>query len=344
MEAFKPRFSVSEVGAKLSRSPIRNIPITHLDKTYYVSYSGMGKLGNTVQVNYSWGTEEIQLLVSTNHLCDFIDPELQGLVFEDLSEELRALLIQVLGETLKDIFAQFQQTLIFKSGNFFENKQPMACLNISDESQNITEIGVVNNKANIAFFEATAELISSKSDLNSPLDFCFNQEIGGVRLSLEELRTLRLGDILLNQWQKDTVRFSYQNFAFLGKKENNNISVIKKLMNEKEDLPVGIIPDEAEPQTTEEATEEQPSEAPEPEKPNPTASLNNLPVSIVFQAGQQTLTLEQLQQLQEGYVFELEPRVDEQINIVANGQIIGQGCWVQVEDHTGVQVTHLTTK
>ena len=257
---FRPRFFVSEIGAQLSRRSISNIAITHLDKTYYLSYSGMGNLGNTLQINFSWGTEEIQLLVSTNHLCDFIDPELQGLVFEDLSEELRVLFIQVLGETLKDIFAQFQQTLVFKDGNLVSNEQPIACLNISDESRSVTEIGIANNKANCAFFEAIAKLIPPAPTLISSLNFNFNKEIGGVRLPLNELRTLRLGDVLLNQWQKDIVRFAYKNFTFLGKKENNNISVIKKLMNEKEDLPVGIIPDETEPQGATEVTEEQPVE------------------------------------------------------------------------------------
>lgn len=344
MEAFKPRFFVSEIGAKLSRSQIHNIAVTHLDKAHYVSYSGMGNLGNTIQVNFSWRTEEVQLLVSTNHLCDFIDPELQGLIFEDLSEELCALLIQVLGETLKDIFAQFQQTLVFKSGNLFKNEQPIACLSISDESHAITEIGIISNKANDAFFDAIAKTIAPEQTLNLPLNFCFNKEIGGVRLSLSELRTLRLGDILLNQWGKDLIRFSYKNFAFLGKKENNNISVIKKLMNEKEDLPVGIIPDEAEPKTASEIPEEQPSEAPAPAEPTPTASVDNLPVNIVFQVGHQTLTLEQLEQLQEGYVFELEPNADETISVLANGQSIGQGRWVQIDDHTGVQITHLATK
>ena len=115
-------------------------------------------------------------------------------------------------------------------------------------------------------------------------------------------------------------------------------------MDEKEDLPVGIIPDEVEPQATAETVEEQPTEAPASAEPKPTASLDSLPVNVVFQIGQQTLTLEQLQQLQEGYVFELEPNADETINIVAHGQVIGQGRWVQVEDHTGVQVTHLATK
>ncbi len=344
MEAFKPRFSVSKVGAKLSRSPIRNVPITYLDKTYYISYLGMGALGNTIQLNYSWGTEEVQLLISTNHLCDFIDPELQGLIFEDLSDELHALLIQVVSEIMKDIFAQFQQTLVFKSGNLFKNEQPIARLSISNESNSVLEIGVIKSKTNSAFFDTIAQLISPEPASNIPLTFCFNQEFGGVRLSLEELRTLRLGDILLNQWQKHIVRFSYKNFAFWGKQENNNISVIKKLMNEKEDLPVGIIPDETEPETTEETTAEQSSEAPAPAESNPTATLDNLPINIVFQVGQQNLTLEQLQQIQEGYVFELEPNVDEQLNIVANGQVIGQGRWVQIEDHTGVQVTHLAKK
>lgn len=115
-------------------------------------------------------------------------------------------------------------------------------------------------------------------------------------------------------------------------------------MNEKEDLPVGIIPDITEIQNTEEVKEEQPVEAPAPVESKPTKPLDGLPVNVVFQMGQQTLTLEQVQQVKEDYVFELEPHADETINIIVNGQIIGQGRWVQVEDHTGVQVTHLATK
>lgn len=344
MEAFKPRFFISGIGARLSRSQMCNVAITHLDKAYHITYAGMGNLASAIQLSFTWGTEEIQMLVAANNLCEFIDPELQGLVFEDLSEELQSVLIQVLGETLKDIFAQFHQPLTFNAGSISKNEQPVACLNISDETRSIITIGITSNNGNIAFWQAIAKTISSEQILHMSLDFCFDREIGGVCLTLDELRGLRLGDVLLNQWQKDVVRFTYGHFAFLGKKENNNISVIKGFMSEKEDLPVGIIPDETEPQTTEELAEEQPTEASEPVEATPTASLDGLPVNITFQMGQQTLTLEQLQQVNEGYVFELTPNADEMINIVANGQIIGQGRWVQVEDHTGVQVTHLATK
>lgn len=341
MEAFKPRYFISEIGAKLSRSQIYNIAVKHLNKTYQISYSGMRNLESIIQVNFSWETEEIQMFVSTNNLCEFIDPRLQGLVFEDLSEELQSILIQVLGESLKDIFAQFQQTLIFKSGNIFKNDSSIACLNISDETRSIIEIGLANNKSNGTFLDAITRTLPKQQTLNLPLNFCFSKGIGGIRLSINEFQTLRLGDILLNQWQKDLVHFSYQYFAFLGKKENNNIAILKRLMNEKEDLPAGIIPEETPLNNPEDVAVEATPEEPILTEPEKTVSVENLPVNVIFQAGQQTLTLQQLQQLQEGYVFELEPNADEMITIIANGQSIGRGRWVQVEDHTGVQITQL---
>ena len=56
------------------------------------------------------------------------------------------------------------------------------------------------------------------------------------------------------------------------------------------------------------------------------------------------LSFEQLQQLHEGYTFELEQKPDEQVQILANGHCIGQGEWVQINDRLGVRVTHLSLK
>lgn len=248
MEIFNPRFSISNIGARLSRSQICNVAITHLGKPCQLSYVGMGDLESSILLDFTWRTEEVQMLVATSNLCEFVDPELQGLVFEDLSEELRSILIQVLGETLKDIFAQFQQVLTFKSGSVFTNNTPIACLNISDETHSITTIGITNNKGNEALWDAIIRTISPEQKWGIPLNFCFDKEVGGLQLSLKELKSVKEGDILLNQWQKGVMRFACGHFAFLGKKENNNISVIKGFMNEAEDLPVGIIPDVAESQ------------------------------------------------------------------------------------------------
>lgn len=344
MEKLKPRYSISKIGAKLSRSYLHDVAITHLSRTYQMSYAGMQSLASALQMNFSWKTEEIQMLVSTNHLWEFVDPELQGLIFEDLPGELQTILVQVLGKSLEDIFAQFKQTLTLKSGKLLKNTAPIACLNISDGSRNITEIGIVTNPANSAFWDAIIKVLPKKQGPIQPLSFRFKKGIGGLHLPLSELKTLKIGDILLNQWQKNFVLFSYENFSFLGKQDKNNISVIKKLMSEKEDLPAGIIPEEPNEQNTEEVATAPASEGQTPVQAKPTVSLNDLPVKVIFQAGQQTLSLEQLQQLQEGYVFELEPNADETILIVANGKTIGQGRWIQVEDHTGVQITHLAIK
>ncbi|TOI88680.1 SctQ family type III secretion system cytoplasmic ring protein VscQ [Vibrio parahaemolyticus] len=66
-----------------------------------------------------------------------------------------------------------------------------------------------------------------------------------------------------------------------------------------------------------------------------------LPVELTFDIGHQTVTLEQLNQLQPGYVFELNQPVSKPVTLRANGKIIGECELVNVNDHLGVRVLEL---
>ena len=70
--------------------------------------------------------------------------------------------------------------------------------------------------------------------------------------------------------------------------------------------------------------------------------MEHLPVIIAIEAAKKELTFEQLQQLHEGYTFELDQKPDEQVQILANGHCIGQGEWVQINDRLGARITLLT--
>ena len=66
-----------------------------------------------------------------------------------------------------------------------------------------------------------------------------------------------------------------------------------------------------------------------------------LPVELTFDIGHQTITLEQLNQLQPGYVFELNQPVSKPVTLRANGKIIGECELVNVNEHLGVRVLEL---
>jgi len=122
------------------------------------------------------------------------------------------------------------------------------------------------------------------------------------------------------------------------------------LMDENNDLPAGIIPEEtpSEPEEISEKIEETP-QPPEGEISEPVSvtgqdALQTMPVTITFMAGEQTLSLEQVKQLHEGYAFELDKTPSDTLQILANGRCIGEGEWVQINEHLGVRITQLNLK
>ena len=123
------------------------------------------------------------------------------------------------------------------------------------------------------------------------------------------------------------------------------------IMDENNDLPAGIIPEETPPETEEvsEEIEETPQPQEEEETSEPVSvtgqdALQTMPVTITFMAGEQTLSLEQVKQLHEGYAFELDKTPSDTLQILANGRCIGEGEWVQINEHLGVRITQLNLK
>ena len=68
--------------------------------------------------------------------------------------------------------------------------------------------------------------------------------------------------------------------------------------------------------------------------------LKQMPVNLSFQLGELTLTLEQLQDIQPGYVFELAERLDQtRAIVVANGKAIVEGELIAVGETLGIRLT-----
>lgn len=122
------------------------------------------------------------------------------------------------------------------------------------------------------------------------------------------------------------------------------------IMDENNDLPAGIIPEETSPDPEEDSEEiEETPQSLEEETSEPVSvtgqdALQTMPVTITFMAGEQTLSLEQVKQLHEGYAFELDKKPSDTLQILANGRCIGEGEWVQINEHLGVRITQLNLK
>ena len=69
--------------------------------------------------------------------------------------------------------------------------------------------------------------------------------------------------------------------------------------------------------------------------------LGDLPIELLFIVDQFRTTVKEVERIKPGYVFELKHKAIGQVEIHANGTLIGTGELVQIEDRAGVRVTKL---
>ncbi len=343
MDLFKPNIFVSEMEARLNRVWQGSLSLRYKDEDCSLSVSGKTTFLSGVELVYDWAGEEIHLFFLGQNVCEFLDPELKGLDLADLPEDVRLLILPAFQNVIKDLFDGWE-ILVPKSFAFFANSKQLSLgFILRNTEKTLCQMGIEGDKPSEKFFN---NLVRKNKSLplwkTNKVSFPFRKEEGNLSLSPEVYKTLRCGDVLLNQ--HPYLRFHYGHVNFLAEKNGNIVTVKGEIMEEKDDLPAGIIPDEVEPAQEQSEGEEVAESAVDVNKgatDEKCVSLEQLPVLITFDTGSQNLTLEQVKQLHEGYIFELDKKTDDLVNILANGQCIGQGEWVQVEDHLGVRITHL---
>ena len=69
--------------------------------------------------------------------------------------------------------------------------------------------------------------------------------------------------------------------------------------------------------------------------------LDDLPIELLFITEKIKTTLKEVKQIKKGYVFELNKSAVGQVEIYANGTLVGSGELVQIEDQAGVRVLKL---
>ena len=83
------------------------------------------------------------------------------------------------------------------------------------------------------------------------------------------------------------------------------------------------------------------SDDPRPEgdpSPGGAVDADDLPVQLVFLAGETHIALRDLRQIAPGYVFDLGRPVDRHVEVRANGRRIGIGELVEIDRRVGVRL------
>lgn len=350
MELFKPKQHLSSFYAKLSQQWFSPIPLKFQGNDFNLGLSYGEQFTSGLELVYIWHEEEVCLYLPQEKFCGFLDPGLKGLVLTDVVEDWQSIFFKVAQEIIAEIFSQFGESLTAKSVRWVEEANTnMLSLPICKDQVVFYNIFVSESTGNLHFLSGFFKKHCPENPFDwGQLKFPFIVESGRTYLSFDELKSLRIGDIILVHHEDKKLRFRWENLFFEGDIEGKTVSVKTMIMEEENDLPVGIIPEENDQNKSNEEENLENTESKEKEENEasivPEISVDQLSINITFDTGQKTFTIEQLKQLHEGYTFELDNKVDDKVKILANGQCIGEGEWVQIDERLGVRVTHLSIK
>ena len=148
-------------------------------------------------------------------------------------------------------------------------------------------------------------------------------EAGFIELSVSALRGLRPGDVLLSDdpMPLDHVRFVIDGQrTHIGQRTAAGFEVAKEDGRRKKG-PIDMTASE--------------------DRENPGATLEELNVKIVFEAGRCELPIGELQRIRPGYVLELDRPAGLAVDLTVRGQIIGKGELVQIDNGLGCRIMRL---
>lgn len=77
---------------------------------------------------------------------------------------------------------------------------------------------------------------------------------------------------------------------------------------------------------------------------NNTANLNlllDVTLQLTIELGRTTMFIKDVLQLTEGTVVELDKNVGEELDILANGKLVGRGKLIVLDDYYGIQITQI---
>jgi flagellar motor switch protein FliN len=69
--------------------------------------------------------------------------------------------------------------------------------------------------------------------------------------------------------------------------------------------------------------------------------LMDVTMSLTVELGRTNMLIRDVLQLSEGAVVELDKNVGEDLDLLANGKLIGRGKIIVIDDYYGIQITHI---
>lgn len=75
----------------------------------------------------------------------------------------------------------------------------------------------------------------------------------------------------------------------------------------------------------------------------PFGTVNDIPVHLVFELGRMTISVDEVETLAQGHVFDLGKPLSQAVDILSGGRRIGTGELVRIADSIGVRITRIAT-
>lgn len=153
------------------------------------------------------------------------------------------------------------------------------------------------------------------------IPFVARLELGRSLLTKAEFGNLDVGDIIfLKQHvsgQQLILRFNHRT-AFLAEADGNHVTIEQRMapMDEAHDF-----------------DEQHGAEG--------SVDLSDMAVELLFEIGSQQFNVSDLQNIQPGYVFELDRSMEQPVRIRANGKVIAECQLVQIDNRLGAKITQL---
>lgn len=257
------------------------------------------------------GSAKVTFLVQAEQIQVFLRDLLQGTPFNLLPELLQL-------EFISTAIAPYQTLL----ANKFGQQAIIASMKPVELAASEATSGYINfthNQTGIAcWIENDPRLIFSTlplapSVLGAEIPLPYSLAIGRTSLSLNETKSLEAGDIIF---------FDINHLI-----DNQAVLIIANRAMWRCSLVENRV-------TITAAEVESPM-------PSDNTDIQSLPINISFEIGEQTVTVAELSQLQEHFVFELSGPLDQPVKLKANGKVLATGELVKVNDHLGVRVISL---
>lgn len=179
-----------------------------------------------------------------------------------------------------------------------------------------------------ALSDLSARLPQVDNDIYVDVPVFVGIELGVSKITHEEYQTLETGDIVFIQKHvsgNQVILRLHKDITFVCEMQQDNQITVKYRTE------AGMDNYEEQEQEVQQTSQEAEG----------MVSLAELDIELLFEIGTQTLSLEDLQSIEPGYVFELDRPLEQPVRVRANGKVIAECQLVQVNNRLGARITRI---